>query len=93
MRKRSRTDIPARAAEGREKSIPHPSTQSIQRQLQAARSQLALYAKDFKVLLGREEKKSRQLGQVNQQLLAYARDLKTAYDTEQRKNREGDQRW
>ena len=89
--KRSRTDIPARASKSREQRVPHRSSQSVQRQLEAARSQLALYAKDFKVLLGREEKKSRQLGRVNQQLLAYARDLKTAYDTEQRKNRELEQ--
>jgi HD-GYP domain-containing protein (c-di-GMP phosphodiesterase class II) len=61
---------------------------AIQRQLNAARSQLALYARDLKVLLGREEKKSRQLHQTNQQLMAYARDLKAAYDSEQQKNGE-----
>lgn len=61
---------------------------SIQRQLQAARSQLALYAKDLKALLGREEKKSRQLGQMNQQLLTYARDVKKAYHAERQKNQE-----
>jgi putative two-component system response regulator len=56
--------------------------------LQAARLQLALYAKDLKVLLGREEKKSRQLGHMNQQLLTYARDLKKAYHAERQKNQE-----
>ena len=89
--KRSRTVTPARTTKGRENSVPHLSSPSIQRQLQAARSQLALYAKDLKELLGREEKKSQQLRRVNQQLLAYARDLKTAYDTEQLKNRELEQ--
>ena len=84
--KRSRTVTPARPTKGRENSVPHLSSPSILRQLQAARAQLALYAKDLKELLGREEKKSRQLGRVNQQLLAYARDLKKAYDTEQVKN-------
>ena len=64
------------------------SRQSIQRQLQAARSQLALYAKDLKVLLSREEQKSRQLGQMNQQLLTYARDVKKAYHAERQKNQE-----
>jgi putative two-component system response regulator len=59
--------------------------------LQAARSQLALYAKDLKVLLGREEKKSRQLGQMNQQLLTYARDVKKAYYAERQKNQELEQ--
>ena len=89
--KRSRTDPSARTTQSRENSSPQLSSPSIQRQLQAARSQLALYAKDLKELLSREEKKSRQLGRVNQQLLAYARDLKTAYDTEQIKNRELEQ--
>ena len=61
---------------------------SVQRELLVARSQLALYAKDLRVLLGREEKKSRQLSQLNQQLLTYARDLKDAYRAEREKNQE-----
>ena len=74
-----------RASRHRAENVSDPTAPSIQRQLQAARSQLTLYAKDLKELLAREEKKSRQLGRVNQQLLAYARDLKTAFDTEQQK--------
>lgn len=64
---------------------------SVQRQLDAARSQLAHYAKDLKALLVREEKKSRDLARVNQQLLTFARDLKTAYDAEHQRNRELEQ--
>ena len=54
----------------------------------ATRSQLALYAKDLKVLLAHEEHKSRQLRHMNQQLLTYARDLKIAYRAERQKNQE-----
>ena len=89
--KRSRSRTAGRPPNGHEKNVPQGISSSIERQLQAARSQLALYAKDLKELLGREEKKSRQLGRINQQLLAYARDLKIAYDTEQEKNRELEQ--
>lgn len=70
---------------------PQSANPLVLRQLQMARSQLAMYAKDLKKLLAREEGKSRQLSRVNQQLLAYARDLKTAYNTEQQKNRELEQ--
>ena len=67
---------------------PNQTKQLIQRELQAARLQLTLYAKDLKVLLHREEKKSRQLAQMNQQLLTYARDVKKAYHDERQKNQE-----
>lgn len=64
---------------------------SLQRRLQATRSQLTLYAKDLKDLLAREESKSRRLSQINQQLLTYARDLKKAYRAECEKNQELEQ--
>ncbi len=57
-------------------------------QLRSAKSQLALYAKDLKALLGDEQHKSKKLEAMNKQLQAYARDLKAAYDTQQRKTRE-----
>ena len=68
-----------------EKIPPVPSI-IVERQLGAARSQLARYAKDLKVLLQREAEKTRQVKQVNEQLKAYARDWKKAYDAEQQKN-------
>lgn len=68
-----------------------PPSAAIELQLQAARSQLALYARDLKVLLGREEKKSKKLHLLNQQLLTYARDLKTAYVAECQKSQELEQ--
>jgi putative two-component system response regulator len=60
----------------------------VQRQLEMANSQLALYARDFKRLLERERTKTRELAAVHQQLHAFAKDLKTVVDTEKRKNRE-----
>lgn len=66
---------------------PVPSLH-VQKQLHAAKSQLAMYAKDLKRLLTREEQKSRQLKSANQQLQVYARDLKTAFDQEQQKSQE-----
>ena len=60
----------------------------LNKQLRAAKSQLALYAKDLKALLSRERKKSHKLEAVNKQLQAYAQDLKAAYGAEQRKTRE-----
>lgn len=60
----------------------------LNKQLRAAKSQLALYAKDLKALLSRERKKSHKLEAVNKQLHAYAQDLKAAYGAEQRKTRE-----
>ena len=87
---RSRGKRPEENPGESERGLNQPR-RSIQRQLQAARSQLALYAKDLKVLLGREEKKSQQLGQMNQQLLTYARDLKKAYFAERQKNQELEQ--
>ena len=48
----------------------------LQDQLQAARSQLLVYAKDLKQMLEKEEQKTRQLKQAHAQLLTYAKDLK-----------------
>ena len=64
---------------------------SVQRQLDAARTQVTRYAKDLKVLLEREEQKTKLVTRVNLQLKAYARDLKKAYEAEQRKNQELEQ--
>ncbi len=58
---------------------------TVQSQLQAARSQLLVYAKDLKQMLEKEERKTQQLKQAHAQLLAYAKDLKTALDAEQHK--------
>lgn len=60
----------------------------LNKRLRAAKSQLALYAKDLKALLSREQKKSQQLQATNKQLQAYAQDLKAAYNAEQHKTRE-----
>ncbi len=57
-------------------------------QLRAAKSQLALYAKDLNELLVREQKKSRKLEATNKQMQAYAQDLKAAYHAERRKTAE-----
>jgi len=57
-------------------------------QLSAAKSQLALYAKDLNELLVREQKKSRKLEATNKQIQAYAQDLKSAYHAERRKTSE-----
>lgn len=64
---------------------------TVQSQLQAARSQLLVYAKDLKQMLEKEERKTQQLKQAHAQLLAYAKDLKTALDAEQHKNSELEQ--
>jgi len=60
-------------------------------QLQAARSQLMVYAKDLKQMLEKEEQKTQQLKQAHGQLLTYAKDLKFALDAEQKKNNELEQ--
>ncbi len=57
-------------------------------QLSAAKSQLALYAKDLNELLVREQKKSRKLEATNKQMQAYAQDLQAAYHAERRKTSE-----
>jgi putative two-component system response regulator len=75
-----------------EKKAALPSTtDATQGQLQAARSQLLVYAKDLKQLLEKEEQKTQQLKQAHAQLLTYAQDLKLALDAEQHKNSELEQ--
>ncbi len=64
---------------------------AAQRQLQAAQSQLLVYAKDLKHLLQKEEQKTQQLKQTHAQLLTYAKDLKHSLDAEQHKNSELEQ--
>jgi putative two-component system response regulator len=63
----------------------------VDNQLQAAQSQLLVYAKDLKQLLEKEEQKTQQLKQAHAQLLTYAKDLKLALDAEQHKNSELEQ--
>ena len=60
----------------------------LNKQLRSTKSQLALYAKDLKALLSREQEKSQKLETTNQQLQAYAQDLKAAYAAQQQKTRE-----
>lgn len=60
-------------------------------QLQAARSQLMVYARDLKKMLKQEGQKAQELNKAHAQLLAYARDLKWALDAEQQKNTELEQ--
>ena len=57
-------------------------------QLSAAKSQLALYAKDLNEMLVREQKKSRKLEATNKQMQVYAQDLQAAYHAERRKTSE-----
>lgn len=57
-------------------------------QLRAAKSQLALYAKDLNELLVREQQKSQKLEATNKQMQAYAQDLKAAYQAERQKTSE-----
>jgi len=73
------------------KSTPDITADVGSDQLQAARSQLLVYAKDLKQMLEKEEQKTQQLKQVHGQLLTYARDLKVALDAEQKKNIELEQ--
>ncbi|RMH09144.1 MAG: HD domain-containing protein [Nitrospirae bacterium] len=61
---------------------------NLERQLMLARAQLAMYARDLRMLVHREQRVSRQLKATNLQLRAYARDLKVAFDAEHRKARE-----
>lgn len=68
-----------------------PIADAAQDQLQAARSQLLVYAQDLKQLLAKEEQKTQQLKQAHAQLLTYAKDLKVALDVEQHKNNELEQ--
>jgi len=75
------------------KKSPEPasSRQSPKGQLQAARSQLMVYARDLKQMLQQEEQKTQQLQKAHAQMLSYARDLKVALDAEQQKNSELEQ--
>ena len=75
----------------RKKTMPSTISEVAQDQLQAARSQLLVYAKDLKQMLDKEEKKTQQLKQAHAQLLTYAKDLKVALDVEQHKNNELEQ--
>ena len=73
------------------KPTPENTTDVGHSQLQAARSQLLVYAKDLKQMLEKEEQKTQQLKQAHGQLLTYAKDLKVALDAEQKKNNELEQ--
>ncbi len=69
----------------------HIQRRTVEGQLQAAKSQLLVYAKDLKKMLEKEEQKTKQLKQAHAQLLTYAKDLKLALDAEQHKNKELEQ--
>ena len=73
------------------KTTPSTISDAAQDQLQAARSQLLVYAQDLKQMLDKEEHKTQQLKQAHAQLLTYAQDLKVALDVEQHKNNELEQ--
>lgn len=73
------------------KAAGSPHADAVQGQLQAARSQLLVYANDLKQMLKQEEQKTHQLKQAHAQLLTYAKDLKLALDAEQQKNSELEQ--
>ncbi len=70
------------------KVAPVETADAAQGQLQAAQSQLLVYAKDLRHLLQKEEQKTHQLKQTHAQLLTYAKDLKHSLDAEQHKNSE-----
>jgi cyclic di-GMP phosphodiesterase len=74
---------------------PQPSLEQqiteLQRQLQEAQIQLALYAQDLHRVWAREREQSHALQAANLQLQAFAKDLKTSYDAEKRKSRELEQ--
>ena len=65
------------------KTVAVVTIDAAQDQLQAAQSQLLVYAKDLKHLLQQEEKKTHQLKLTHAQLLTYAKDLKHSLDAEQ----------
>ena len=73
------------------KTVAVVTIDAAQDQLQAAQSQLLVYAKDLKHLLQQEEKKTHQLKLTHAQLLTYAKDLKHSLDAEQHKNSELEQ--
>ena len=60
----------------------------IEKQLEAVRSQLHLYARDLKKVVQAEREKASQLGAANRQLQSYARDFRTSFYAEQQKARE-----
>ena len=75
-----------------QKKLGLPSkADALQSQLQAARSQVLVYAKDLKQMLEKEEQKTKRLEQAHAQLLTYAKDLKVALHAEQHKNNELEQ--
>ncbi len=69
----------------------NPKKSSSAKQLQSARSQLMVYARDLKRMLEVEERKTRQLQKAHIQMLVYAKDLKVALNAEQRRNQELEQ--
>jgi putative two-component system response regulator len=65
--------------------------EDLQRQLDAARSQLDAYARDLRSLLGREREKSAGLAAAHEQLRSYAKDLRGALEAERSRARELEQ--
>lgn len=67
--------------------MPEP-TAEVQRQLDQARSQMALYARDLKRLVEAERQKTQALTAAYQQLQSFAHDLKATCTAERHKNLE-----
>jgi putative two-component system response regulator len=64
------------------------SVSDLRRRLEAAQTQLDLYARDLRKVLSAEREKAWKLEVTNRQLQAYAQDLKTAFFAEKNKTRE-----
>lgn len=71
----------------KDRFLPEACT-DVQQQLDAANSQLAIYARDLKRLAIAEREKSQKLVLANQQLQAFAKDLKLAVVAEKQKTAE-----
>lgn len=70
--------------------LPAPG-EELRRELEAARSQLAVYARDLRSLLEREREKAVRLAAAHEQMRSYARDLRTALEAERGRSRELEQ--
>ena len=72
-------------------SDPLVPDEGLRLQLEAARSQLAVYARDLSSLLAREREKSAGLAAAHEQLRSYAKDLRGALEAERSRARELEQ--
>lgn len=67
--------------------IPEPDSE-VQHQLEAANSQLAVYARDLRQVLNSQRQEAHKAEMAYQQLQMYARDLKTTLVAERQKSQE-----